>query len=100
MHFFNTNPAGRILNRFSKDLGQVDEILPAVLMDTIQIFLALLGIVIVLCMVNPWYLVATGLLAIIFYFLRSFYLNTSRDIKRLEAISEVKPPGCVLTLSD
>ncbi|KNC31638.1 putative multidrug resistance-associated protein lethal(2)03659 [Lucilia cuprina] len=87
MYFFNTNPSGRILNRFSKDLGQVDEILPGVMMDVIQIFLALLGIVVVLCLVNPWYLLATALLAVIFYFLRSFYLNTSRDVKRLEAIT-------------
>uniref|UniRef100_A0A1A9WJ70 Multidrug resistance-associated protein lethal(2)03659 n=1 Tax=Glossina brevipalpis TaxID=37001 RepID=A0A1A9WJ70_9MUSC len=87
MYFFNTNPTGRILNRFAKDLGQVDEILPGVLMDVIQIFLALFGIVVVLCLVNPWYLLATALLSVIFYFLRSFYLNTSRDIKRLEAIA-------------
>lgn len=88
MYFFNTNPAGRILNRFAKDLGQVDEVLPGVMMDVIQIFLAILGIVVVLCIVNPWYLLATALLGIVFYFMRSFYLNTSRDVKRLEAISK------------
>lgn len=88
MYFFNTNPSGRILNRFSKDMGQVDEILPTVMMDVIQIFLALLGILVVLCIVNPWYLLATAVLMIIFYYLRSFYLKTSRDVKRLEAISE------------
>lgn len=90
MYFFNTNPAGRILNRFSKDLGQVDEILPGVMMDVAQIFLAIFGIVVVLSIVNPWYLLATGFLSVIFYFMRSFYLNTSRDIKRLEAISMCK----------
>ncbi|XP_073846051.1 multidrug resistance protein 5 isoform X1 [Musca autumnalis] len=87
MYFFNTNPAGRILNRFAKDLGQVDEVLPGVMMDVIQIFLAILGIVVVLCIVNPWYLLATAILGVIFYFMRSFYLNTSRDVKRLEAIT-------------
>ncbi|XP_005190478.1 probable multidrug resistance-associated protein lethal(2)03659 [Musca domestica] len=87
MYFFNTNPSGRILNRFSKDMGQVDEILPQVMMDVIQIFLALLGIVIVLAIVNPWYILATVIMFVIFYFLRSFYLKTSRDVKRLEAIT-------------
>ncbi|XP_075166626.1 putative multidrug resistance-associated protein lethal(2)03659 [Haematobia irritans] len=87
MYFFNTNPSGRILNRFSKDMGQVDEILPQVMMDCIQIFLALLGIVVVLCIVNPWNILFTAILMIIFYFLRSFYLKTSRDVKRLEAIT-------------
>ncbi|XP_037952862.1 probable multidrug resistance-associated protein lethal(2)03659 [Teleopsis dalmanni] len=85
MYFFNTNPSGRILNRFSKDLGQVDEVLPSVMMDCLQIFLALTGIVIVISIVNPWFLLATAILGVIFYFLRAFYLNTSRDVKRLEA---------------
>lgn len=88
MHFFNTNPSGRILNRFSKDLGQVDEILPSVMMDVLQIVLLIIGIVVVLCIVNLWYLLVTVILAAIFYLLRSFYLNTSRDVKRLEAISK------------
>lgn len=37
MYFFNTNPSGRILNRFSKDMGQVDEFLPTVMIDVIQV---------------------------------------------------------------
>lgn len=88
MYFFNTNPSGRILNRFSKDMGQVDEILPAVMMDVIQIFLALGGIVIVIAIVNPLFLIPTLVLGIIFYQLRTFYLKTSRDVKRMEAISK------------
>ena len=90
MYFFNTNPSGRILNRFSKDMGQVDEILPAVMMDVIQIFLSLFGIVFVIALVNPLFLLPTLLLAIVFYYLRTFYLKTSRDIKRLEAISKYR----------
>lgn len=37
MRFFNTNPSGRILNRFSKDMNQVDEMLPMILLDTLQV---------------------------------------------------------------
>lgn len=37
MFFFNTNASGRILNRFSKDMGAVDETLPVVLGDAIQV---------------------------------------------------------------
>lgn len=88
MYFFNTNPSGRILNRFSKDMGQVDEILPGVMMDVVQIFLSLFGIVVVVAMVNPLFLIPTLVLAIIFYYLRVFYLKTSRDVKRIEGISK------------
>ncbi|KMZ04219.1 probable multidrug resistance-associated protein lethal(2)03659 [Drosophila simulans] len=87
MYFFNTNPSGRILNRFSKDLGQLDEVLPSVMLDVVQIFLTLLGIIVVICITNPYYLILTLALAIIFYYIREFYLKTSRDVKRLEAVA-------------
>lgn len=88
MYFFNTNPSGRILNRFSKDMGQVDEILPAVMIDVIQIFLSLAGIVLVVAVVNPYFMIPTVVIGIIFYYLRKFYLMSSRNIKRMEATSE------------
>lgn len=33
MSFFNTNPSGRILNRFSKDIDNIDNVLPIALND-------------------------------------------------------------------
>ena len=85
MYFFNMNPSGRILNRFSKDMGQIDEILPSVMIDVVQIFLSLFGIVIVVAIVNPLYLIPTFIIGVIFYFMRNFYLKTSRSVKRIEA---------------
>ncbi|SPP86205.1 probable multidrug resistance-associated protein lethal(2)03659 isoform X4 [Drosophila guanche] len=87
LYFFHTNPSGRILNRFAMDLGQVDEMLPAVMLDCIQIFLTLTGIICVLCLTNPWYLINTIAMVLAFYYWREFYLKTSRDVKRLEAVA-------------
>ncbi|XP_030240279.1 probable multidrug resistance-associated protein lethal(2)03659, partial [Drosophila navojoa] len=87
MYFFNTNPSGRILNRFSKDLGQLDEVLPTIMLDVLQIFLTLAGVIVVICITNPYYLILTFVLGVIFYYLREFYLKTSRDVKRLEAVA-------------
>uniref|UniRef100_A0A2S2Q0H4 Putative multidrug resistance-associated protein lethal n=1 Tax=Sipha flava TaxID=143950 RepID=A0A2S2Q0H4_9HEMI len=84
MYFFNTNSSGRILNRFSKDMGAIDEMLPIALMDCIQIGLTLLGIIIVVGIVNIYLMIPTFIVGIIFYKLRVFYLSTSRSVKRLE----------------
>lgn len=37
MRFFNTNSSGRILNRFSRDIGAIDETLPMTILDTIMV---------------------------------------------------------------
>nr|ASS36021.1 ABCC4 [Samia ricini] len=87
MRFFHLNPSGRILNRFSKDMGAVDEVLPSALLDVLQIGLSLIGIVVVVAVVNYWLLVPTVAIGFIFYGLRIFYLSSSRSIKRLEGVT-------------
>lgn len=50
MRFFNTNPSGRILNRFSKDIGVIDETIPKGMIDCAQV--SLLSIVSICCFYN------------------------------------------------
>jgi ATP-binding cassette subfamily C (CFTR/MRP) protein 4 len=88
MLFFNLNPSGRILNRFSKDMGQIDEILPMTIVDVLQIFLSLAGIIVVVAVVNVYTLIPTVVIAILFYFMRDFYLKSSRNLKRMDATSK------------
>lgn len=88
MRFFNTNSSGRVLNRFSKDMGAIDEILPSALIDCVQIGLSLLGIIVVVAISNYLLLIPTVIIGIIFYYLRVFYLATSRSVKRLEGVSK------------
>ncbi|EGI58008.1 Putative multidrug resistance-associated protein lethal(2)03659 [Acromyrmex echinatior] len=84
MRFFNTNTSGRILNRFSKDMGGVDEMLPTLFMDSVQISLWMLSITVLVAISNVWLLIPTAFVGIVFYYLRTFYLATSRSVKRLE----------------
>ncbi|KAM9321307.1 ATP-binding cassette sub-family C member 4 [Gastrophryne carolinensis] len=85
--FFDRNPIGRVLNRFSKDIGHLDDLLPFTFLDFIQVFLQILGVIAVAVAVIPWILIPLLPLVIIFYFLRKYFLETSRDIKRLESTS-------------
>ena len=36
--FFDSNPVGRILNRFSRDIGCMDEVLPKTFLQSVQLF--------------------------------------------------------------
>ncbi|XP_040847172.1 ATP-binding cassette sub-family C member 4 isoform X2 [Ochotona curzoniae] len=83
--FFDRNPIGRILNRFSKDIGHMDDLLPLTFLDFIQTFLQVVGVVAVAAAVIPWILIPLVPLSIIFVFLRRYFLETSRDVKRLES---------------
>ncbi|XP_022919142.2 probable multidrug resistance-associated protein lethal(2)03659 [Onthophagus taurus] len=87
MRFYNTSSSGRILNRFSKDMGSIDEILPVVIIDTIQIGLKVMGITGVVATVNPYLLGVALVILTFFYILRKFYLATSRNVKRLEGVT-------------
>ena len=84
--FFDINPAGRILNRFSQDVGCMDEELPMKFIFTIQIFLMLFFSVLVPAMLNIWILLIVVPFVGLFVYLTSYYLRTSRDLKRLESI--------------
>lgn len=88
MRFFDTNPSGRILNRFSKDMGATDELLPKALLDAGQIILNMLGAIIVTSSVQPLFLIPVLLLGVLFMIIRKIYLKTSKNIKRLEGISK------------
>lgn len=88
MRFFHINPAGRILNRFSKDMGATDEFLPKALLDSSQIILMTVGSIVICAIVNYLLLIPLSGLFVMFFFLRRAYLKTSKNVKRLESITK------------
>ncbi|KAJ3417651.1 Multidrug resistance-associated protein 4 [Chytridiales sp. JEL 0842] len=87
MSFFQENPHGRVINRFSKDLSLSDEMLPLTFFDFIQCFFMIVGTAVVSVAVIPWVLLSVPFIAVVFHYLRKYYLSTSRQIKRLESVT-------------
>ena len=85
--FFDTNPTGRILNRCSKDTGCLDELLPVTFLFTVQATLRAVTCVLMPSFLNIWLLFVTLPVLIALAYLTWYYLNTSRELKRLEAIT-------------
>ncbi|KAI4458499.1 atp-binding cassette sub-family c [Holotrichia oblita] len=88
MRFFDTNPSGRVLNRFSRDMGAMDEILPRVGLDAISVFSVMCGILVMIAIANYYMIIATVILGGLFLVVRSWYVTTAKDIKHLEGIAK------------
>lgn len=87
LSFFHTTPTGRILNCFSKDQGSVDEQLPQVTFDALQTLSVTFGAMILIAIANPFVLLVFLPLGYVFVRIRGYYLVTSREVKRIEAVT-------------
>ena len=104
---------GRVLNRFAKDVGFLDDLLPFQFCEYflvshslslkisltarafssfpfLQFFWRCIAIVLTAISSNPWVVIPVVILAAIFLTLRQYFLKTAREIKRLEAIGEIR----------
>ncbi|XP_034486870.1 multidrug resistance-associated protein 4-like isoform X2 [Drosophila innubila] len=86
MRFFHNNNSGRILNRFSKDIGTMDEWLPRNMLEFVQHGLVIAGILAVILVVNPVLFPAVVIVAIIDLLVLKLYMRPSQDLKRMEGI--------------
>ncbi|KAL9616795.1 MAG: hypothetical protein Q9160_008358 [Pyrenula sp. 1 TL-2023] len=87
MSFFETTPAGRILNRFSSDIYKVDEVLARtfnmLFVNTGRAAFTL-GVISV---TTPIFIVLIIPLGWVYVSVQKYYLRTSRELKRLDSVS-------------
>ncbi|PFH45503.1 hypothetical protein AMATHDRAFT_82867 [Amanita thiersii Skay4041] len=87
LSYFELTPAGRILNLFSRDIYVVDQILPRVLQQLFRTLAVCLSIVAVIGGSFPPFLLFIFPLGWFYLRVMKFYLATSRELKRLDAVS-------------
>lgn len=87
---------GRILNRFSKDIGALDELLPRFLLECIQIYLVMFSILALNAAALVWTLLPTTIILLLFYTILQIYLKSAQSIKRLEGTSKYLPKSSTI----
>ena len=85
--FFDENPVGRILNRFSTDLYAIDENIPF----QGNIFLAqtflLMGALVIIAITTPLFLALVPPLGLMYLHMQRRYRATSRELRRLDSVT-------------
>ena len=85
--WFDKNPPGRILNRFSSDINEADDSLPFILNIYLNDLVRLLGTLVIISYSLPWFLLVVVPLIPFYASLQTYYRDSARDLKRLAGIS-------------
>ncbi|KAM9734455.1 multidrug resistance-associated protein 1-like [Menidia menidia] len=87
MSFFEKTTSGNLLNRFSKEIDAIDCMIPEALKMMLSYLFKLLEVCIIVLLATPY----TGLvllpLTCVYVFIQSFYVASSCQLRRLEAVS-------------
>ncbi|GFN86327.1 multidrug resistance-associated protein 5, partial [Plakobranchus ocellatus] len=87
MAFFDSTPVGRIINRFSADLDEIDSRLPMNLDVFLTNVLLIIGAVTIITYVSPWFLLAVVPLGVIFVLVWIVFHGSVRKLKMLDHIT-------------
>ncbi|XP_045474208.1 multidrug resistance-associated protein 1 isoform X6 [Harmonia axyridis] len=85
--FFDVTPIGRILNRFSKDIDVLDNVLPMTIRGWIHCLFGVLGTLFVISYSSHAFVIVILIVGVIYYVFQRYYVETSRQLKRLESVS-------------
>ncbi|THZ51263.1 bile acid-transporting ATPase [Aureobasidium pullulans] len=84
--FFDSTPLGQIMNRFSKDVEAIDQEIAPVAVGVVHCMASIITTVILISVITPRFLIAGVFISVLYFMIGAFYINSSRDLKRLESV--------------
>ncbi|EIE75466.1 hypothetical protein RO3G_00170 [Rhizopus delemar RA 99-880] len=87
VRFFDTTPVGRIVNRFSSDLETIDQNVASSLSFLLYSVIATISVILLVSAITPAFILPGICIAYLFKVIGLYYLNASRDLKRLNSVS-------------
>ncbi len=87
MAFFDSTPTGRIINRFSHDIAEIDTQLGVKIQDCLEQVLLMMSALLITVLLVPQLIIFLVPIGFVYRSLMNYYRATNRDIKRLESVS-------------
>uniref|UniRef100_A0A7M4F5B4 Multidrug resistance-associated protein 1-like n=1 Tax=Crocodylus porosus TaxID=8502 RepID=A0A7M4F5B4_CROPO len=87
LQYFETNPVGQIINRFTKDMFMVDVRFHYYLRTWLNCTLDVLGTILVITSASPLFTLIVIPLGYLYFTIQRYYIASSRQIRRLAGAS-------------
>jgi ATP-binding cassette subfamily C (CFTR/MRP) protein 4 len=87
--FFDNHSSGRILNRFSKDMGAVDEFIPTYLSGVLKTSLQVSGAVVLILVFDYTMIIATGVFFLLIYIYSRAFKPIISHTNKVEGTSKL-----------
>ncbi|GLI60927.1 hypothetical protein VaNZ11_003158 [Volvox africanus] len=85
--FFEATPVGRILNRLSRDVDEMDYNLAMYQQQLGNCVMRLLATIMFLCVLQPVFVVVVVPLAVIYFILQKYFRRSSIELQRIESVT-------------
>eukprot|EP01038_Epipyxis_sp_PR26KG_P011238 gene11238-15079_t len=87
LSYFESTPVGRLVQRFSRDLDQIDQQLPGSFGQVIASTLNIIGSMIAITIVTPSFAFVMIAISSVYLKITNYYRTVARELKRLDSIS-------------